>query len=76
MLNAFYTNLTFILNIKFYRHVNSPPWADGNEINSSARKYVFSLKWMKSTQDDLFSIFKSEHILRVYMFGSKSCQQI
>ena len=36
------------------------------KISSSARRCVNSRKWVKLTQDELFSIFKSEHFLRVY----------
>ena len=32
------------------------------KINSSARRCVFSWKWVKLTRDELFSVFKSEHI--------------
>ena len=46
-----------ILNTKFYIHANSL-----TKTNSSARRNVFS---RKLTQDELFSILKSEHILRV-----------
>ena len=33
------------------------------KINSSARRCVFSREWVKLTQDELFSIFKSKLIL-------------
>ena len=36
------------------------------KINWSARKCVLARKRVKLIQDELFSIFKSEHILRVY----------
>ena len=50
----------FILNMKFYMHVNSPAWADKNQFMC-----VFSRKWVKLTQDELFSILKNEHFLGV-----------
>ena len=36
------------------------------KINSSVSRCVFSPKWEKLTQDELFSIFKSKHFLRVW----------
>ena len=36
------------------------------KINSSARRSVFTQKLMKLIQNELFSIFKSEYVLRVY----------
>ena len=36
------------------------------EINLSVGRCVFSRKWVIITQGELFSIFKSEHILRVW----------
>ena len=36
------------------------------KINSSVRRWVFSREWVKLTQDELFSIFKSADILRMY----------
>ena len=35
------------------------------KISSSARRCVFSQKWVKLTQDELFSIFKSKYYFRV-----------
>ena len=40
---------------------------DLTKINSSARRCVFSRKWVKFSQDKLFSISKSEHFLRMHI---------
>ena len=37
------------------------------KINSNARICVFSGKWVKITQIELFSIFKCEYFIRVYV---------
>ena len=48
-----------MLNIKFYVYVNSPAWADENQLK--CKKVLFLSGMSELTQDELFSIFKSEH---------------
>ena len=50
-------------------HVNSPAWADENQLK--CKKVRFSGKLVKLTQDELFAIFKSIHLLKVYKKGSQ-----
>ena len=42
------------------------PSVGKTKINSSARRCFCCRKWVKLTQDELFSMFKSKHFLRVY----------
>ena len=63
--NPFYTILTFYFKYKFYMHVNSPAWADENQLKHE-KVLFFSRKWV--TQKELFSIFKNAYILRVEVF--------
>ena len=42
------------------------------KINSKWEGAFFPTKWVKVTQDKLFSIFKSKHILRVWMFAHRN----
>ena len=44
-------------------HVNSPAWADENQLKCEKVRFL----WMKLTEDESLSIFKSEHILRVHL---------
>ena len=43
--------------------VNSPAWADENQLKWEMG--IFSPKWVNIIQNEFFSIFKSEHFLRV-----------
>ena len=46
------------MNIEFYVHINSTAWADENQLKYE-KVFFFSGDWVKLTQDELFSIFKS-----------------
>ena len=64
-MNAFYITLTF--NFKYQDWYPCNLTRQLTKINSSARKCVFTQKWVKLTQDEIFSIFKKKHSLRVYL---------
>ena len=58
----YHSNLLFSISSFIWMQIRQ---LELTKINSSARRYIFSRKLVKFTQDELFSIFKGEKFLRV-----------
>ena len=70
ILNAFFTILTFILNIKFYVQVNLPAWAYENQLKCKKMRFLSKMSeinswWFIFKLSD-WTIFKSVHFWLVY----------